>query len=94
MHCFVKNDRKTERVNDKIKVVISDLDGTLLNKQHKYQSIPKQFFELHHQNYLIIIATGRHLDAIPIIEGLGFLYLVTSNGANSFTAERTSFLLT
>jgi HAD superfamily hydrolase (TIGR01484 family) len=77
-------------VNDKIKVVISDLDGTLLNKQHKYQNIQNNFQELH-QNYLIIIATGRHhLDA-SYIEGLGFpLYLVTSNGA-AFIHRRKNF---
>jgi hypothetical protein len=44
----------------------------LLNKQHKISDIPKQFSKIHHQNYLIIIAQGHHLDAIPIIEGLGF----------------------
>jgi hydroxymethylpyrimidine pyrophosphatase-like HAD family hydrolase len=50
-------------VNDKIKVVISDLDGTLLNKQQNI-GVYKTIFQELHQNYLIIIATGRHhLDA-------------------------------
>jgi hydroxymethylpyrimidine pyrophosphatase-like HAD family hydrolase len=42
---------------------------------------------------LIIIATGRHhLDAIPIIEGLGFpLYLVTSNGARIHSPQKNFF---
>jgi Cof subfamily protein (haloacid dehalogenase superfamily) len=82
---------KPREVNDKIKVVISDLDGTLLNKQHKISEYTKTIFrELHHQKYLIIIATGRHhLDAIPIIEGLGFpLYLVTSNGARIHSPQK------
>ncbi|MBA0885569.1 Cof-type HAD-IIB family hydrolase [Flavobacterium undicola] len=67
-----------------IKVIISDLDGTLLNSDHRISDYTKQVFrELYNQNYLIIVATGRHhLDAMPIIETLGFpIYLVTSNGA-------------
>ena len=69
---------------EKIKVVISDLDGTLLNSEHRISSYTKSIFkELHDQNYLLIVATGRHhLDAMAIIEELGFpVYLVTSNGA-------------
>jgi Cof subfamily protein (haloacid dehalogenase superfamily) len=68
----------------KIKVVISDLDGTLLNTDHKISQYTKTVFqELHNKNYLIIVATGRHhLDAMPIVATLGVpLYLVTSNGA-------------
>lgn len=67
-----------------IKVVITDLDGTLLNKEHRISEYTKTVFqELHNQNYLIIVATGRHhLDALPIVETLGCpVYLVTSNGA-------------
>jgi hydroxymethylpyrimidine pyrophosphatase-like HAD family hydrolase len=59
-------------VNDKIKV-ISDLDGTLLNKQHKNIRVYQNNFRTSSSKYLIIIATGRHhLDAIPIIEGEAF----------------------
>lgn len=68
----------------KIKVIISDLDGTLLNEKHEISTYTKKVFrELYNQNYLIIVATGRHhLDAMPIVEGLDFpIYLVTSNGA-------------
>lgn len=71
-------------IKENIKVIISDLDGTLLNSDHRISDYTKQVFrELHQQNYLIIVATGRHhLDAMPIIETLGFpIYLVTSNGA-------------
>lgn len=80
-----------KEVKDKIKVVISDLDGTLLNKEHKISEYTKTVFqELHNQNYLIIVATGRHhLDAMPIIDGLGFpLYLVTSNGARIHSPDK------
>lgn len=71
-------------IKENIKVIISDLDGTLLNGEHRISDYTKQILkELHQQNYLIIVATGRHhLDAMPIIETLGFpIYLVTSNGA-------------
>lgn len=69
---------------EKIKVIISDLDGTLLQSNHKISEFTKSIFQkLHLQKYLIIVATGRHhLDAKPIVETLGCpVYLVTSNGA-------------
>ncbi len=67
-----------------IKVIVTDLDGTLLNPSHKISDYTKSVFrKLHQENYLIIVATGRHhLDAMPIVETLEIpLYLVTSNGA-------------
>jgi len=82
---------KTKQVKNKIKVVISDLDGTLLNKEHKISEYTKTVFQqLNDQGYLIIVATGRHhLDAMPIIDGLGFpLYLVTSNGARIHSPQK------
>ena len=78
-------------LKEKIKVVISDLDGTLLNSDHKISQYTKTVFqELHNQNYLIIVATGRHhLDAMPIVAGLNVpLYLVTSNGARIHSPEK------
>ncbi|HEY1195783.1 Cof-type HAD-IIB family hydrolase [Flavobacterium sp.] len=67
-----------------IKVVISDLDGTLLNPQHRISDYTKSIFqELHNQGYLIVVATGRHhLDAMAIIDKMEIpVYLVSSNGA-------------
>lgn len=78
-------------IREKIKVVISDLDGTLLNSDHKISQYTKTVFqELHNQNYLLIVATGRHhLDALSIVDGLGCpVYLVTSNGARIHSPER------
>jgi Cof subfamily protein (haloacid dehalogenase superfamily) len=75
----------------KIKVVISDLDGTLLNSDHTISAYTKSVFqELHQQNYLIIVATGRHhMDAMAIINSLGFpVYLVTSNGARIHSPQK------
>jgi Cof subfamily protein (haloacid dehalogenase superfamily) len=69
---------------ENIRVIISDLDGTLLNNHHSISDYTKEVFqELHQQDYLIVVATGRHhLDAFPLVERLGVpLYLVTSNGA-------------
>lgn len=81
---------KIKMLQDKIKVVITDLDGTLLNKEHRISEYTKTVFtELHNQGYLIIVATGRHhLDAMPIVKGLGCpVYLVTSNGARIHSPE-------
>jgi len=78
-------------LKEKIKVVISDLDGTLLNSDHTISTYTKSVFqELHNQNYLIIVATGRHhLDAMAIVEDLGFpIYLVTSNGARIHSPKK------
>ncbi|WP_409415829.1 Cof-type HAD-IIB family hydrolase [Flavobacterium sp. PS2] len=75
----------------KIKVVITDLDGTLLNPDHKVSPYTKSVFqELYNQKYLIIVATGRHhLDAMGIIDTLGIpVYLVSSNGARIHSPEK------
>ena len=71
-------------MKERFKVIISDLDGTLLNNEHQISEYTKTVFQqLHDENYLIIVATGRHhLDAMPLLEDLGCpFYLVTSNGA-------------
>jgi Cof subfamily protein (haloacid dehalogenase superfamily) len=82
---------KFKMLKQKIKVVISDLDGTLLNSDHTISAYTKSVFqELHEQNYLIIVATGRHhLDAMSIIDSLEFpVYLVTSNGARIHSPQK------
>ncbi|WP_426484990.1 Cof-type HAD-IIB family hydrolase [Flavobacterium sp. 2] len=74
-----------------IKVVVSDLDGTLLNPQHRISEYTKSIFqELHNQGYLIVVATGRHhLDAMGIIDTLEVpVYLVSSNGARIHSPEK------
>ena len=71
-------------MKERFKVIITDLDGTLLNEEHQISGYTKTVFQqLHDENYLIIVATGRHhLDAMPLLENLGCpFYLVTSNGA-------------
>lgn len=78
-------------IKENIKVIISDLDGTLLNNHHSISEYTKEVFqELHQQNYIIVVATGRHhLDAMALVEKLEVpLYLVTSNGARIHSPEK------
>jgi Cof subfamily protein (haloacid dehalogenase superfamily) len=78
-------------VNKNIKVIVSDLDGTLLNSNHTISDKTISVFQkLHLHNYLIIVATGRHhLDAMPILDSLGFpVYLVSSNGARIHSPDK------
>lgn len=70
--------------NPNLKVIVTDLDGTLLNADHLIAPYTQAIFqELHQQGYILIVATGRHhLDAMQLTNALGIpLYLVTSNGA-------------
>lgn len=74
-----------------IKVIISDLDGTLLDSDHCISAYTKAVFkELHLQNYLIIVATGRHhMDAMAIIGSMDHpVYLVSSNGARIHSPQK------
>lgn len=71
-------------IHSNIKVIVSDLDGTLLNSNHQITPETKAVFrQLYRNGYTIVIATGRHhIDAQAIIKELEIpLYLVTSNGA-------------
>lgn len=73
------------------KVIITDLDGTLLNADHKISNYTKEVFKkLYDLNYIIIVATGRHhIDAMYITDDLDFpIYLVTSNGARIHTPSK------
>jgi Cof subfamily protein (haloacid dehalogenase superfamily) len=78
-------------IKENCKVIISDLDGTLLNQHHVISDYTRSVFQdLHQQDYLIVVATGRHhLDAMPLVDRLGVpLYLVTSNGARIHSPEK------
>ena len=66
------------------KVVISDLDGTLLNNQHHVSTHTRKVLkQLVAEGTKFIVATGRHhIDVKAIRTALGLdIYLVTSNGA-------------
>jgi len=78
-------------MKERFKVIITDLDGTLLNNNHQVSEFTKTVFrKLSEENYLIIVATGRHhLDAIPLLKNLGCpFYLVTSNGGRIHSPEK------
>ena len=65
-------------------VVVTDLDGTLLNNQHKISCHTRHV--LHHlceHGKQLIVATGRHhVDVQGIRDTLGLeIYLITANGA-------------
>ena len=67
-------------------VVVSDLDGTLLNPDHRFSLRTRQVMQsLNQQGVQFILATGRHYEDIKHLpETVGFdMYLVTSNGARA-----------
>ncbi|NIY91453.1 Cof-type HAD-IIB family hydrolase [Vibrio diazotrophicus] len=67
-----------------IKIVASDLDGTLLAPDHKLSAFSKKTLkELHAKGFTFIFATGRHhVDVAGIREIAGIpAYMITSNGA-------------
>jgi Cof subfamily protein (haloacid dehalogenase superfamily) len=66
------------------KVVVSDLDGTLLNPQHQISSKTHEVIhQLVAQDFRFVVATGRHhVDVDVIRQQIGLnMYLITSNGA-------------
>lgn len=74
----------TSALKDIVKIVASDLDGTLLAPNHQLSDFTKQTLtELHQQGYTFIFATGRHhVDVAGIREQTGIpAYMITSNGA-------------
>ena len=65
-------------------VVVSDLDGTLLNKNHQLSARTKEVVQrLSAEGIKFVFATGRHfLDVDKLRSDLGIdMYLITSNGA-------------
>ena len=76
---------------DKIKLVASDLDGTLLNKNKEIT--PRLFEALVNLNKIgvyFVPSTGRPFGTVPqVIKELPFLkYVITSNGATIYDAEK------
>lgn len=69
---------------NQIKLVVSDLDGTLLNPQHKLTLATRQAVQaLIEQSVMFMLATGRHYkDVCLIAQQLEVdVCLITSNGA-------------
>lgn len=66
------------------KLIISDLDGTLLNSNHKMDSFTKDILhQVHSKGVNFVIATGRtFLDAVRVKNDLGLnVPMITTNGA-------------
>lgn len=71
-------------------IIVSDLDGTLLNPDHRVSERTKQaIHNLLATGKRFIIATGRHhVDVEAIRESIGAeIYLITSNGARVHNAQ-------
>lgn len=71
-------------MQNNIKLVVSDLDGTLLNPEHKLTEATRQAVQdLVDQGIQFMLATGRHYqDVYLIAQQLGVeMCLITSNGA-------------
>jgi Cof subfamily protein (haloacid dehalogenase superfamily) len=71
-------------LTEQIKLIVVDIDGTLLNHQHKITDLTKQTVEqLIQAGYEIMLASGRHFqDVYLIAQQLGVQAgVITSNGA-------------
>ncbi|MGI9878208.1 Cof-type HAD-IIB family hydrolase [Vibrio chagasii] len=71
-------------LKDSVKIVASDLDGTLLAPNHQLSDFTKLTLKkLHEHGYTFIFATGRHhVDVAGIRQIAGIpAYMITSNGA-------------
>ncbi|WP_321324144.1 Cof-type HAD-IIB family hydrolase [Thiomicrorhabdus sp.] len=78
------NDSPQISFQNNIHLVVSDLDGTLLNPEHKLTAKTKQaVHDLVKQGTPFMLATGRHYqDVYLIAEQIGVeMCLITSNGA-------------
>jgi Cof subfamily protein (haloacid dehalogenase superfamily) len=73
-----------------VKIVASDLDGTLLAPNHKLSEFSiKTLKTLHEQGFTFIFATGRHHVDVSHIRGQAGIpaYMITSNGARVHDQE-------
>lgn len=72
------------------RIVASDMDGTLLNPDHKLSDYTRETLQiLAEQQINFVFATGRHhLDISQIRDGLGIkAFMITSNGARVHDAN-------
>ncbi|CAG9295300.1 Cof-type HAD-IIB family hydrolase [Celerinatantimonas diazotrophica] len=77
------------------RLIASDLDGTLLNRNHQISPYTADVLTRIQQNHVhILIATGRHYrDVRQIVKNFTFpMYLITSNGARVHDAEGEKIL--
>lgn len=70
-----------------IKMIVLDLDGTLLNSERKVSERSKNYLKkLKEMGYIIVIATGRIYESINYaIDGFDFVnYVITDTGASCY----------
>ncbi|ATH09976.1 Cof-type HAD-IIB family hydrolase [Borreliella burgdorferi] len=79
------------------KMLVFDLDGTLLNNNHEIAFLTLEVLLALKKDFKIIIATGRRLSEVKNIRsqlkeiGINENYLVTANGAEVFLQENLIF---
>lgn len=79
-----------------IKMLVTDLDGTLLNEEKKVTETTKKYLnELKSKGYIIVIASGRTYSSIlDITENAEFTsYLITDNGACIYDRNNNETLM-
>lgn len=66
-----------------MKMIIADLDGTLVSKKYMSESTKETIQWLQQQGYIFTLATGRHKDAVrPLVESLNIEYpVICTNGS-------------
>lgn len=70
-----------------IKMIVLDLDGTLLNRERKVSLKSRNYLKkLKEMGYIIVIATGRIYESINYVtEGFDFVnYVITDTGASCY----------
>ena len=79
-----------------IKMIVTDLDGTLLNEEKKITETTKNYLnELKRKGYILVIASGRTYSSIlNITENAEFAkYIITDNGTCIYDKETNESLL-
>lgn len=81
---------------EQIKLIASDLDGTLLTSKKEITSrLFRALEKINKQGIVFVPSTGRSFAALPdCVKELPFLkYVITSNGASIYNAETQQYLL-
>lgn len=84
------------KLKDKVRAVVFDLDGTLLDCSKQIQEpVKKALHKLASEKMMVIIATGRPLSALPreVMELEGVRYFITSNGALIYDRMKKEVIL-
>ncbi len=78
-----------------IKMIVIDLDGTILNSDRKVSTSTKQYFKrLKDKGYIIAIATGRiYASALKATDGADFAnYIISDTGSCVYDRKESSVL--